>query len=165
MTVDPLSSYGPDFTLRPNNMELACPQPFEPPLLPLPQRTGDKNRDRNVRFFSREGLTGGSSRRQEHRTAQGRAHRCFREDYTSPSCMLKWPRVKHFPVISFALQVGAEMDSGHQSSSNNLPRGLWMKMTANTMGTHEAILSFLNILIQLKGYNTARERGCLTIIL
>lgn len=61
--------------------------------------------------------------------------------------MVKGPWVKHFPVISFALQVGAEMDSGHQSSRNNLPRGLWMKMTANTMGIHEAILSFLNILI------------------
>ena len=68
-------------------------------------------------------------------------------DFTSPSCMVKWPWVKHFPVISFGLQVEAEMDSGHQSSRNNLPWGLWMKMTANTMGTHEAILSFLKILI------------------
>ena len=69
---DPLSSYGPDFTLRPNNMEWSLPTAICLPTLLLPQRTGDKNRNRNIRFFSREGPTEGSNRRQEHRTARGR---------------------------------------------------------------------------------------------
>ena len=82
-----------------------------------------------------------------HTIVLGKLQKLCYSDFMSLSYVVKWPWVKHFPMISFDLQFGTEMDSGHQSSRNNLPRGLWMKMTANTMGTRKAILSFLNILV------------------
>lgn len=123
---DPLPSHCPDFTLRANNMEWSSPTAVcSPPPAPggaeiLPWRMEAKTETgtsgpaagRGPRRLWQERSTAGEG----NAIVLGKLQKRTIMTSRAYSGMVKWPLTKLLPMISFDLQVRAEMDSGHQSS-------------------------------------------------